>query len=76
MTMSENLNWRLTLDNGVLLILSQHNLLPRIKQFVEVYDKRLKQLDKKISRVDLRYQSGFAVQWKSPLAYCLEHLIS
>lgn len=56
---------KLGLDSGTSLLLGRKNEMLRLKRFVDVYQKPLKEKSREMDRVDLRYTNGFAVQWKA-----------
>jgi len=64
--LTERQSWQLTLSDGTRLILGRGNKLirnARIERFLKVY-KHVIPNEKSINYVDLRYDSGFAVNWK------------
>lgn len=61
--LSERFAWNLRLKNGVKLNLGRSEFVDRLQRFVDVYPL-LKQQDKQIEYVDLRYDTGLAVGWK------------
>lgn len=54
--------WYAELKNGVKLELGREDSMARIQRFIHVYPKLAAQ-DKKIGVVDLRYDTGLAVDW-------------
>ncbi|MBD2801149.1 cell division protein FtsQ [Xenorhabdus sp. M] len=56
-------SWQLILDNDVRLELGNRDKMERIKRFVELYPVLLKNTEKRVAYVDLRYDSGAAVGW-------------
>lgn len=62
--LSERFAWNLRLNNGVKLNLGRSEFVDRLQRFVDVYPLLLKQ-GKQINYVDLRYDTGLAVGWKS-----------
>ncbi|KJG10476.1 cell division protein FtsQ [Photobacterium kishitanii] len=65
---NERRSWRVVLKNGIILQLGHEARMQRIKRFIEIYPELLKQ-DKPIDYVDLRYDSGAAVGWKTKSEY-------
>ncbi|HID49643.1 MAG TPA: FtsQ-type POTRA domain-containing protein [Chromatiales bacterium] len=59
---------RLTLDNGIELVLGREQQTTRLQRFVRVYRKSLAGEAGRIRRVDLRYRHGMAVQWRHDTA--------
>lgn len=62
--LSERFAWNVILSNGVKLNLGRSEFVNRLQRFVDVYPLLLKQ-GKLIDYVDLRYDTGLAVGWKS-----------
>ncbi|PHM49717.1 cell division protein FtsQ [Xenorhabdus miraniensis] len=56
-------SWQLILDNGIRLELGNRDKMERMKRFVELYPVLLKNTEKRVDYVDLRYDSGAAVGW-------------
>ncbi|WP_137818119.1 cell division protein FtsQ/DivIB [Pseudomonas sp. 2FG] len=50
------------------LLLGRDHLLEKMRRFVAIYEKNLKEQIANISRVDLRYANGLAVAWREPVA--------
>ncbi|WJG08725.1 cell division protein FtsQ/DivIB [Aliiglaciecola sp. LCG003] len=61
--LSERFAWNLRLNNGVKLNLGRSEFVDRLQRFVDVYPL-LKQQDRQVDYVDLRYDTGLAVGWK------------
>ncbi len=85
LVLSERFSWQLTLSDGVLLNLGREKRIERIQRFMDVYAEILKNKkeNQQVDYVDLRYDTGVAVGWKSteitPLAKLLlliEHNIN
>lgn len=55
--------YRLTLDNGIVVLLGRENMQDRLKRFVRVYNKVLSARAGDIERIDTRYSNGLAVGW-------------
>lgn len=62
--MDERHAFRLRLRNGIALVLGREQVEERLDRFVRVWRKALAAEAARIARVDLRYGSGLAVQWK------------
>lgn len=54
--------WQITTTNGMVLELGRVEMQPRLEKFANIYSSILVRLNKKITYVDLRYPSGFAVR--------------
>lgn len=57
--------WNVTLDNGVKLGLNNKDVLTRMNHFVKVYPKVIGSRMAEVEYIDLRYQNGLAVRWKT-----------
>ncbi|QIZ78535.1 cell division protein FtsQ/DivIB [Ferrimonas lipolytica] len=55
--------WTLVLNNGLELVLGRNNTVQRVQRFIDVWP-RLQQTERAVARVDLRYDTGLAVQWQ------------
>ncbi|MEK1940396.1 MAG: cell division protein FtsQ/DivIB [Pseudomonas sp.] len=53
---------------SVELLLGRDHLVEKMRRFVTIYDKSLKDQIANISRIDLRYSNGLAVAWREPIA--------
>ncbi|MCE1709205.1 cell division protein FtsQ/DivIB, partial [Enterobacter hormaechei] len=56
-------SWQLILDNDIRLELGNRVETERMRRFVELYPVLLKNTEKRVAYVDLRYDSGAAVGW-------------
>ncbi|MBE8595742.1 cell division protein FtsQ [Xenorhabdus sp. BG5] len=56
-------SWQLILDNDIRLELGNRDKMERMKRFVELYPVLLRNTEKRVAYVDLRYDSGAAVGW-------------
>jgi len=75
LVLSERFSWQLTLDDGVTLNLGREERVERIQRFMDVYPMIKAQLKEKIiaekqknqavDYIDLRYDTGLAVGWKT-----------
>ncbi len=66
--MTARRSWQLTLNNGIKLNLGRGDTMKRLDRFVELYPVLQQQAqadNKRISYVDLRYDSGAAVGWEA-----------
>ncbi|MFT7008577.1 MAG: cell division protein FtsQ [Colwellia sp.] len=90
LVLSERFSWQLTLDDGVMLNLGREERVKRVQRFMDIYplikthledqlkkqNNDKKQLKQAVDYIDLRYDTGLAVGWKSlanlPLSMKLE----
>ncbi len=56
--------WRLLLNRGVTLVLGREGVLRRLDRLLAVYPV-LRREERSVSRIDLRYEQGFAVAWRA-----------
>lgn len=65
--LSERFSWQLTLTDGVQLNLGRENRVERVQRFMDVYPEivKHKQTQQQVEYVDLRYDTGLAVGWKT-----------
>ncbi|OTA21823.1 cell division protein FtsQ [Xenorhabdus beddingii] len=56
-------SWRLVLDNNIQLEVGSRYQKERVKRFIELSPLLLKNTEKRVDYVDLRYDSGAAVGW-------------
>jgi len=67
LSISERRAWRVTLNNGLQLLLGRATSDAQLVRFSGVYKKELAKKVGLIQSVDLRYTNGFAVRWKAEL---------
>ncbi len=60
----DNQAWELTLANGIQLHLGKRDLEKRLMRFMRAWPVVFADNQEQLSRVDLRYARGMAVQWK------------
>lgn len=79
LVLSERFSWQLTLNDGVMLNLGREERVKRVQRFMDVYplikthledqskqqNNDKKQLKQAVDYIDLRYDTGLAVGWKS-----------
>ncbi len=75
LVLSERFSWLLTLDDGVTLNLGREERVERIQRFMDVYPiikaqlkvkkNAKKQRNQAVDYIDLRYDTGLAVGWKT-----------
>ncbi|MGH8486275.1 MAG: cell division protein FtsQ/DivIB, partial [Pseudomonas sp.] len=53
---------------GIELLLGRDHLVEKMRRFIAIYDKTLKEQITNIARIDLRYANGLAVGWREPIA--------
>lgn len=57
--------WRLQLDNGIVLLIGKTDYLQRLQRFVDVYPQVVGNKVALIDYIDLRYNHGMAVHFKT-----------
>ncbi len=60
--------WQITTTNGMVLELGRIEMQTRLEKFANIYSSTLGGLNQKITYVDLRYPSGFAVRRPSEIS--------
>ena len=67
LVLSERFAWQLILDDGVTINLGRDNRVERIQRFMDVYPqiKLNTKQGQQVDYVDLRYDTGLAVGWKT-----------
>ena len=79
LVLSERFSWQLTLNDGVMLNLGREERVKRVQRFMDLYplikthleqqskqkNNHKKQLKQAVDYIDLRYDTGLAVGWKS-----------
>jgi cell division protein FtsQ len=67
LVLSERFAWQLILNDGVTLDLGRENRVERIQRFMDAYPqiKISKKKNQQVDYIDLRYDTGLAVGWKS-----------
>jgi cell division protein FtsQ len=64
MFLSERFAWNLQLNNGIKLNLGRTEFIDRLQRFVDLLPL-ISQQDRQVDYVDLRYDTGLAVGWKT-----------
>jgi cell division protein FtsQ len=64
MFLSERFAWNVQLNNGIKLNLGRTKFIDRLQRFVDLLPL-ISQQDKQVDYVDLRYDTGLAVGWKT-----------
>ncbi len=67
LVLTERFAWQLILNDGVTINLGRDNRVERIQRFMDVYPeiKMNKKQGQQVDYVDLRYDTGLAVGWKT-----------
>ena len=60
-------SWFLSTGQGVEILLGRDHLVEKMRRFISIYEKTLKEQIANIERVDLRYPNGLAVAWRTPV---------
>ncbi|WP_095067721.1 cell division protein FtsQ/DivIB [Pseudomonas sp. Irchel 3A18] len=53
---------------GIELLLGRDHLVEKMRRFIAIYEKTLKEQITNIARIDLRYSNGLAVGWREQVA--------
>jgi len=61
----DTLSWRVVLDNGMELVFGQYQVLTKLRNFILVFDQKLRAVSDQVVTVDMRYDSGMAVSWRA-----------
>ncbi|MDA7085266.1 cell division protein FtsQ/DivIB [Pseudomonas sp. SA3-5] len=61
-------SWFLSTGQGIEMLLGRDHLVEKVRRFIAIYDKALKEQQTNIARIDLRYANGLAVAWREPVA--------
>ena len=65
LALSERFAWQLKLENGIRLDIGREDKVKRVQQFIYMYSTISSYKQEQIDYVDLRYDTGLAVAWKS-----------
>ncbi len=57
-------HWWIRFDGGLMLSLGREDVAHRLAQFFRVYPSLVAQPQRRPTRVDMRYEHGFAVRWQ------------
>lgn len=63
--MRERGSWFITTQDGLELLLGREQVMEKMRRFVTIYEKELKDQINQIARIDLRYANGLAVTWRT-----------
>jgi cell division protein FtsQ len=61
--LSSRLEWQITLNNNIIVLLGNEDVLARLKRFVKVYQQAFESEHRYPALVDMRYNHGAAVKW-------------
>lgn len=64
LVLSERYAWQIWLETGIHLNLGRSDKMKRVQRFIDLYPLLSNYEDKKIAKVDLRYDIGLAVSWQ------------
>ncbi len=64
MDVNDRLTARLTLNNGVLVVVDRENYVNKLRRFARLYQGVLSTDSRKVAKADLRYADGIAVTWR------------
>ncbi len=67
LTLSERFAWDVQLSNGIALKLGREDTLKRVQRFIDLYPVVSQHKPEAIVQVDLRYDTGLAVQYAPPV---------
>lgn len=67
LSVSDRFAWDLQLANGISLKLGREDTLKRVQRFIDLYPEISKHKTEAIVQVDLRYDTGLAVQYAPPV---------
>lgn len=64
LSVSKKSDWLIEINHDFNLLLGDRDITARIERFLYLYNTQLAPLAGEFARIDMRYQSGVAVQWK------------
>jgi len=65
MELNKRWEWSATFDNGLSVMLGAGDVVSRMRDFLKVYPQLRAQMPREPARIDMRYEHGFAVRWKT-----------
>jgi cell division protein FtsQ len=65
LSLDERENWIATLDNQASIVLGNTQVMEKMRRFAKTYKAVLSKDIDKIKRIDMRYNNGLAVAWKT-----------
>lgn len=69
MSMDERYSWRVRLNNEIYLIIGHMDYQVTLKNFAAVYKKIIAERANEVNYIDLRYQNGMAIHWKTTTTF-------
>lgn len=64
MKLEDRFSWRVTLNDGLRLVIDDVDFMKKLQRFVELYRKMPTTDRSYIEQADLRYENGLAIKWK------------
>lgn len=74
LALSERRTWEIQLSSGMAISIDRNRTLDKLRRFVAFYNSDLKQKNKLIEKIDLRYENGIAVSWKEDSLLALNEI--
>lgn len=64
MKLEDRFSWRVTLSDGLRLVIDEADFMKKLERFVELY-RKMPSIDRSyMEQADLRYENGLAIKWK------------
>ncbi len=63
---AERGSWELQFEQGPTLVVGRENVAQKLRRFLLVWNRELKDRVGDIAAVDIRYGNGVAVRWQEP----------
>ena len=63
--LDDTLSWTLELQDGMVIRIGRDEVFEKLQRLLDVFPRELAASSDQISRIDLRYDNGFAVAWKN-----------
>ncbi|MDX1696346.1 MAG: FtsQ-type POTRA domain-containing protein [Ketobacteraceae bacterium] len=64
MKLEDRFSWRVTLQDGLRLVIDEVDFMKKLERFVELY-RKMPSIDRSyMEQADLRYENGLAIKWK------------
>lgn len=67
LVLSERYAWQMWLETGIQLNLGRADNMTRVQRFIDLYPLLSRYGDKKVAKIDLRYDIGLAVSWQEKI---------
>lgn len=64
LSLSDRSEWLAEIEGGIVLHFGKDQLMEKMRRFIAVYDRALKQQIHNVKKVDMRYGNGLAVAWQ------------